>query len=97
MEKLSTSEIEKRLQQLEGWEFNENALETTFEFQNFREAFTLMTRIAFECEALNHHPEWTNVYNQLHIRLSTHDAGGVTEKDFKLARLVEDLVSTEAS
>ncbi len=97
MEALNTSEIEKGLQELEGWEYNENALETTFEFQNFKEAFTLMTRIAFECEALNHHPDWTNVYNRLHIRLSTHDAGGVTEKDFKLARLIEELVSTEAS
>jgi 4a-hydroxytetrahydrobiopterin dehydratase len=97
MEALHTSEIEKGLQDLEGWEYNENALETTFEFQNFKEAFTLMTRIAFECEALDHHPDWTNVYNRLHIRLSTHDAGGVTDKDFKLARLIEDLVSTDAS
>ena len=97
MEPLTTSEIEKRLKSLDGWEFNEDALETTFEFQNFKEAFTLMTRIAFECEALNHHPDWTNVYNRLHIRLSTHDAGGVTEKDFELAGLIEALVSTEAS
>lgn len=97
MEKLTASEIETRLEELEGWEFNENALETTFEFQNFKEAFTLMTRIAFECEAMGHHPDWTNVYNRLHIRLSTHDAGGVTGKDFELARLIEDLVSTEAS
>lgn len=96
MEKLSTSEIEKELKKLEGWEFNENALETTFEFQNFKEAFTLMTRIAFECEAQNHHPDWTNVYNRLHIRLSTHDAGGVTRKDFELASLIEQLVSTES-
>jgi 4a-hydroxytetrahydrobiopterin dehydratase len=97
MEKLSTAEIEKKLEQLQGWDLNENALETTFEFQNFKEAFTLMTRIAFECEAMGHHPDWTNVYNRLHIRLSTHDAGGITEKDFELARLIEELVSTEAS
>jgi 4a-hydroxytetrahydrobiopterin dehydratase len=97
MEKLAASEIEKKLGELEGWEYNENALETTFEFQNFKEAFTLMTRIAFECEAMAHHPDWTNVYNRLHIRLSTHDAGGVTDKDFQLARLIEELVSTEAS
>ena len=96
MEKLSKAEIEKELEKLEGWEFNENALETTFEFQNFKEAFTLMTRIAFECEAQNHHPDWTNVYNRLHIRLSTHDAGGVTQKDFELAALIEQLVSTES-
>ena len=94
MEKLTTEEIENRLRDLKGWEFNENALETTFEFDNFKEAFTLMTRIAFECEAANHHPDWTNVYNRLHIRLNTHDAGGVTKKDFKLAQTIEALVST---
>ena len=94
MEKLTTEEIKNRLRDLKGWEFNENALETTFEFDNFKEAFTLMTRIAFECEAANHHPDWTNVYNRLHIRLNTHDAGGVTEKDFKLAQTIEALVST---
>ncbi|MDX1332507.1 MAG: 4a-hydroxytetrahydrobiopterin dehydratase [Robiginitalea sp.] len=97
MEKLTAAEIEKKLGELEGWEFNEDALETTFEFQNFKEAFTLMTRIAFECEAMGHHPDWTNVYNRLHIRLSTHDAGGVTDKDFQLAGLIEELVSTDAS
>jgi 4a-hydroxytetrahydrobiopterin dehydratase len=97
MEKLTASQIETKLEGLEGWEFNENGIETTFEFQNFKEAFTLMTRIAFECEALGHHPDWTNVYNRLHIRLSTHDAGGVTEKDFELALLIEQLVSTDAS
>jgi 4a-hydroxytetrahydrobiopterin dehydratase len=94
MKKLTEAEITEKLAGLEGWELNENALETTFEFQNFREAFTLMTRIAFECEAQDHHPDWSNVYNRLHIRLNTHDAGGVTEKDFKLARTIEALVST---
>lgn len=97
MEKLSTAEIEKELENLDGWELNENALETTFEFQNFREAFTLMTRIAFECEQLNHHPDWTNVYNRLHIRLSTHDAGGVTQRDFDLAQTIESLVATDSN
>jgi 4a-hydroxytetrahydrobiopterin dehydratase len=94
MKKLSEAEINLKLEAFDGWELNDNALETTFEFQNFKEAFTLMTRIAFECEAQNHHPDWSNVYNRLHIRLSTHDAGGVTEKDFKLAKTIEALVST---
>jgi 4a-hydroxytetrahydrobiopterin dehydratase len=94
MKKLSEAEINQKLEAFEGWELNDNALETTFEFHNFKEAFTLMTRIAFECEAQNHHPDWSNVYNRLHIRLSTHDAGGVTEKDFKLAQTIEALVST---
>ena len=94
MKKLTEAEITEKLASLEGWELNENALETTFEFQNFKETFTLMTRIAFECEAQDHHPDWSNVYNRLHIRLNTHDAGGVTERDFKLARTIEALVST---
>ena len=54
-----------------------------------------MTRIAFECEAQNHHPNWYNVYNKLSIRLSTHDAGGVTEKDFKLAKTIETLIANQ--
>ncbi len=54
-----------------------------------------MTRIAFECEAQNHHPDWSNVYNSLHIRLSTHDANGVTEKDFTLAKSIEKIIESE--
>jgi 4a-hydroxytetrahydrobiopterin dehydratase len=54
-----------------------------------------MSRIAFECEAQNHHPDWTNVYNVLTISLSTHDADGVTEKDFKLAEAIEMIVEVQ--
>jgi 4a-hydroxytetrahydrobiopterin dehydratase len=54
-----------------------------------------MSSIAFECEALNHHPNWSNVYNVLSISLSTHDVGGVTEKDFKLATAIETIVEPE--
>ncbi|MBC2840233.1 4a-hydroxytetrahydrobiopterin dehydratase [Robiginitalea sp. SC105] len=95
MEKLSDTTIQEKLKSLDGWEYQDNCLVTTFEFQNFREAFTVMTRIAFECEDQQHHPDWTNVYNQLEIRLSTHDAGGVTSKDFKLAGIIEKLVSEQ--
>ena len=52
-----------------------------------------MTRIAFEAEKMNHHPNWSNVYNSLSISLSTHDAGGVTDKDFELAKIIDHLVS----
>lgn len=95
MEKLSHAAILEELKSLDGWELQDEALVTTFEFQNFKEAFTVMTRVAFECEAQQHHPDWTNVYNRLEIRLSTHDAGGVTEKDFVLARAIEALVSEQ--
>ena len=54
-----------------------------------------MTRIAFECEAQGHHPDWSNVYNTVNIRLNTHDANGVTEKDFVLARTIEDIIESE--
>ncbi|MCL4118406.1 UNVERIFIED_CONTAM: hypothetical protein GTU68_018379 [Idotea baltica] len=52
----------------------------------------MMTRIAFECEAQNHHPDWSNVYKTVHIGLNTHDASGVTKKDFALANAIEKLV-----
>ncbi len=95
MEKLSEQQILEYLEKLEGWEYVDGAIETSFEFSNFKEAFATMTRIAFECEKQNHHPDWSNSYNNLHIRLNTHDAGGVTDKDFKLALTIEDIVSGE--
>jgi 4a-hydroxytetrahydrobiopterin dehydratase len=95
MKPMSEKDIQSRLPELQGWEYRDNALITTFEFGNFKEAFTVMTRIAFECEAMGHHPDWTNVYKHLEIRLSTHDADGVTEKDFALAKVIESLVSEQ--
>jgi 4a-hydroxytetrahydrobiopterin dehydratase len=95
MKKLSTEEINGHLESLEGWTYSDNAIHTSFEFENFKEAFTLMTRIAFEAEAQQHHPDWSNVYNELEISLSTHDAGGVTEKDFKLANTIEKIVNAD--
>jgi len=95
MKKLSKEEINDQLESLEGWTYSDNAIHTSFEFENFKEAFTLMTRIAFEAEAQQHHPEWSNVYNELEISLSTHDAGGVTEKDIKLAKTIEKIVNAD--
>jgi len=92
MEKMTEKEIEKKLNKLDGWDYVDGAIETSFEFKNFKEAFSVMTRIAFECEAQGHHPDWNNVYNSLHIRLNTHDAEGVTEKDFKLAESIEGII-----
>ena len=92
MKALTEKEINDRLATIEGWEYDDNAIHTAFEFENFKETFTIMTRIAFEAEQLNHHPDWSNVYNQLHISLYTHSAGGITEKDFELARAINNLV-----
>ncbi len=92
MEILDQYEINRRLDDLEGWEYKDDAIHTSFQFENFKECFSVMVRIAFEAEAQQHHPNWTNVYSELQISLSTHDAGGVTEKDFKLARSIENIV-----
>jgi len=90
--KLNEQEIRKKLQELEGWEYEDDALQVTYEFENFKEAFTAMTRIAFEAEKMQHHPAWTNVYNHLEIYLSTHDEDGVTEKDFELAKIINEII-----
>jgi len=93
MKKLSQEEIERKVGLLENWDYIDNAIETNLAFESFTDCFTTMTRIAFEAEKQNHHPEWLNIYTKLSIRLSTHDAGGVTERDFKLARSIEDLIT----
>ncbi|RED49334.1 4a-hydroxytetrahydrobiopterin dehydratase [Seonamhaeicola aphaedonensis] len=92
MRKLSEQDIEKKLLHFPDWEYFDNAIHAEFEFENFRDCFSAMSRIAFECEALNHHPNWSNVYNVLTVSLSTHDAGGVTNKDFELAEAIETIV-----
>ncbi|MFB9053782.1 4a-hydroxytetrahydrobiopterin dehydratase [Formosa undariae] len=95
MSKLSEDDIEKRLLQFPEWEYYEDAIHAEFEFDNFKDCFSAMSRIAFDCEALNHHPEWTNVYNVLTITLTTHSENGVTDKDFKLAEAIEAIVEPE--
>ncbi len=92
MEKLSDSAIQQQMDNLTGWELIDDGIEKSFVFRDFKEAFSIMTRIAMECEVRNHHPEWSNVYNRLNIRFSTHDAGGLTDSDFHLARTVDAIV-----
>lgn len=93
--KLDNATIEKKLENLPDWDYFDDAIHSEFEFGNFKDCFSAMSRIAFECEALGHHPDWSNVYNVLKISLTTHDAGGVTEKDFKLAQAIETIVEPE--
>ncbi|MBI5771313.1 MAG: 4a-hydroxytetrahydrobiopterin dehydratase [Verrucomicrobia bacterium] len=84
---LTEAEIRAALVALPGWALDGDALTKTFKFGSFREAMSFMVRAAFEAEALDHHPEWTNVYNRVTVRLTTHDAGGkVTAKDVTLAQ-----------
>lgn len=84
---LTAKKIARELTTLPGWTWEHEALAKTFEFKDFRDALAFMVRAGFEAEALNHHPEWMNVYKTVAVRLSTHDAGGkVTALDVDLAR-----------
>lgn len=79
------------------WTEKENALHGNFIFADFTEAFSFMGQVAFAAEAVAHHPEWTNVYNRVTIRLTTHDAGNtVTEKDHQLAAAIDRIYAKYA-
>jgi 4a-hydroxytetrahydrobiopterin dehydratase len=87
--KLNLDEISGALRNLPGWkQGSENKIEASFKFRSFPEAFSFMTRVAFEAERMDHHPDWSNSYNSVKIELTTHDAGGVTEKDVELAKKI---------
>ena len=76
------------------WQEKNNTIQHQFEFKDFVHAFAFMTRVAFAAEKMNHHPEWTNIWNKVSISLSTHDAGNiVTEKDRKLADTIDRIYS----
>jgi 4a-hydroxytetrahydrobiopterin dehydratase len=80
-----TETAEDRLADLPGWSIDGGKLYSEFVFADFAEAFGFMSRVAIAAEAANHHPEWFNVYSIVRVHLTTHDAGGLTEKDFALA------------
>jgi len=80
----------------EEWTLEEDgkALARTFKFKDFSEAFGFLTRVALHAEKMDHHPEFTSVWNRVDFRLTSHDAGGVTERDLKLARAINEMAST---
>lgn len=94
-ETLSEAERQAAARSLADWRYDEAGAAFTreFKFRDFSEAFAFMTRVALLAEAANHHPEWSNAYNRVSIRLSTHDAGGVTHKDVELAQAIDRLVT----
>jgi 4a-hydroxytetrahydrobiopterin dehydratase len=89
--KLSENELDETIRAMNGWELEDGKLKKSFRFSNFVEAFGFMTRIALEAEKMNHHPDWSNVYNTVTIKLSTHDAGGITDYDIKLAKVIDNI------
>ena len=92
-ERLSGGEIADRLAELDGWTLLEDreAIRKEFRFKTFNSAFGFMARAALTAEKLDHHPEWFNVYNRVEVTLSTHDAGGLTERDIALAAFMDGL------
>ena len=91
VEKLSVEARREALAELSGWGEVEgrDAIEKSFKFKSFNEAWAFMSRVALAAEKLNHHPEWFNVYNRVDILLSTHDCGGLSELDIKLAKRID--------
>jgi 4a-hydroxytetrahydrobiopterin dehydratase len=92
---LTSGQREAALASLPFWRYDaeRKAFSRVVILRDFSEAFGLMTRIALEAEKAGHHPEWSNVYNRLEINLTTHDAGDVSERDIRLARLIDELVA----
>jgi 4a-hydroxytetrahydrobiopterin dehydratase len=89
--KLSEDEIKGELSKLVGWRVANGKLNKTFEFASFVQAFGFMTQVAMEAEKLNHHPEWFNVYSKVTIDLVTHDVGGISNYDFRLAGVIDSI------
>ena len=92
MIRLSEVEINEELKHLSGWSVENEKLHKEFQFDSFNQAFGFMTRAAMEIEKMNHHPEWFNVYNRISVELTTHDAGGITDNDVNLARILNSLI-----
>jgi 4a-hydroxytetrahydrobiopterin dehydratase len=89
--KLSEEQISAELKRLGGWSVVNGNLRRVFEFKDFSQAFAFMTRVALAAEKMDHHPDWSNVWNKVTIDLSTHSAGGLTKNDFDLAAKVQQI------
>jgi len=98
IKKMSPERISEKLDEFnkslsEPWTVEDDSLHKKFKFSDFVSAFGFMTQAAIHAEKMNHHPEWFNVYNQVRVELSTHEAGGITERDFQLASKMEEIAS----
>jgi 4a-hydroxytetrahydrobiopterin dehydratase len=91
--RLSTEEIAHALRNLDGWAAvdGREAIQKSFKFSNFNQAFAFMTRVALKAEKMDHHPEWFNVYNKVEVTLATHDVDGLSGKDIELASFMDKI------
>ena len=89
-ELISKDELNQKINNLsKNWVIEDVFLKGSFVFKNFDDAFSFMKKVAIKCEDMNHHPKWTNVYNNIDVELYTHDSGGITEKDFELSSYMD--------
>jgi 4a-hydroxytetrahydrobiopterin dehydratase len=91
MKKMDDEQVAMLVKQLPNWTVKSGKLHREFEFPDFAHAIGMMAIAAPRIEKMDHHPEWSNVYNRVTVDLSTHDAGGITQKDFELAALLEGI------
>jgi 4a-hydroxytetrahydrobiopterin dehydratase len=98
IQKLTSEECARELSQLRDWKAvsGREAIHRQLKFADFNEAFGFMTRVAIKAQEMNHHPEWSNVYQTVDITLATHEAGGITERDIALARFIDDVARNTA-
>lgn len=94
-QKIAAAQRDATLAEISDWKPAEgrDAITRSFKFADFSQAFGFMTRVALAAEKLDHHPEWSNVWNRVEITLTTHDAGGLTERDVKLAKIIDGLAA----
>lgn len=89
--KLTEVQIGAELKKLPGWRVVNGNLHRAFEFKDFSQAFAFMTQVALAAEKMDHHPDWSNVWNKVTVDLSTHSAGGLTQNDFDLAGKIQQI------
>ena len=92
MSSLSNQQIDLQLEDLAGWRRDGNSIVKSYHFSDFIEAMSFMNQAAFYAEVLEHHPEWSNTYNVVDVRLTTHDTGGITSLDIRLAKRMEHII-----
>ena len=93
MNALTKNEVSEFLKaSLKDWSYDGSSIHRDLKFKNFTEAFSFMTAVALEAEKADHHPDWSNVYNQVSINLNTHSAGGITKMDFELAQAIDRIL-----
>ncbi len=96
MEKLSQEQVEQRVEHMSEWSLSNDAIQRNYSFDDFNDAIAFVNRIAEHAEAVQHHPDILVRYNKVTLTLSTHDAGGVTERDFEFANVADDMLAARA-